>query len=126
MASLVALATTVDVDGLKLGLGGNSHGGLDLNAENNVTFVHSLSIDNSEFSARALTVSKQLLVYLLARHDNFGGFDADSWHFSSFLRFDKSWITGEPERTYILVLFVNFRLFLRLASSLVTSLLLSF
>ena len=32
--SLVALATTVDVDGLKLGLGGNSHGGLDLDAEN--------------------------------------------------------------------------------------------
>ena len=31
--NLVALATTVDVDGLKLGLGGNSHGGLDLNAE---------------------------------------------------------------------------------------------
>ena len=71
--------------------------------------------------------NNQVTVYLLARHDNFGGFDADSWHFSSFfLRFDKSWTTGEPERTYILVFFVYFCLFLRLASSLVTSLLLSF
>ena len=33
MSDLVALATTIDVDGLKLGLGGNSHGGLELNAE---------------------------------------------------------------------------------------------
>ena len=32
--NLVALATAINVDGLKLGLGGNSHGGLDLNAEN--------------------------------------------------------------------------------------------
>ena len=34
VTDLVALATTVDVDGLKLGLGGNSHGGLDLDAKN--------------------------------------------------------------------------------------------
>ena len=33
MSDLVALATTIDVDGLKLGLGGNSHGGFELNAE---------------------------------------------------------------------------------------------
>ena len=82
--NLVAFAATIDIDGLKLGLSGNSHGCLDLNAENNVTFVHSLSIDNSEISARALTVSKQLLVYLLARHDNFGGFYTDFWHFVLF------------------------------------------
>ena len=34
VADLVALATAVDVDGLKLGLGGDGHGGLDLDAEN--------------------------------------------------------------------------------------------
>ena len=33
MTNLVALATAVDVDGLKLGLGGDGHGGLDLDAE---------------------------------------------------------------------------------------------
>ena len=33
VTDLVALATTVDVDGLKLGLGGDGHGGLDLDAE---------------------------------------------------------------------------------------------
>ena len=38
MASLVALATAVDVDGLKLGLGGDGHGGLDLDAEKVVSF----------------------------------------------------------------------------------------
>ena len=33
LTNLVALAATIDVDGLKLGLGGNRHGGLELNAE---------------------------------------------------------------------------------------------
>ena len=34
LTNLVALAATINVDGLELGLGGNGHGGLDLNAEN--------------------------------------------------------------------------------------------
>ena len=31
--NLVALATAINVDGLELGLGGDGHGGLDLDAE---------------------------------------------------------------------------------------------
>ena len=72
VADLVALATAVDVDGLKLGLGGDGHGGLDLDAENFMIFL-------------ALSkVSLSFFMYLLSGHDNFWGFDADSWHFYCF------------------------------------------
>ena len=69
IVDLVALATAVDVDGLKLGLGGDGHGGLDLDAEN---FTISLAPSKVECS---------IFMYLLSGHDNFWGFDADSWHF---------------------------------------------
>ena len=78
MSDLVALATTIDVDGLKLGLGGNSHGGLELNAEITLLLL------------RSYYTAVLYFWYLLAGHNNFRGFDADSWHFMLFLRFDKS------------------------------------
>ena len=36
---LNALAATLDLDGVELGLGGDGHGGLDLNAENGYFLV---------------------------------------------------------------------------------------
>ena len=69
MSDLVALATTIDVDGLKLGLGGNSHGGFELNAE--IVLLLSSTI----------AVKATIFMYLLAGHNDLRGFDADSWHF---------------------------------------------
>ena len=67
--NLVALATAINVDGLKLGLGGNSHGGFELNAE----IVLLLS--------NITAVKATIFMYLLAGHNDLRGFDADSWHF---------------------------------------------
>ena len=64
---LVALATTVDVDGVKLGIGSDGETSVESDAENQLV------------SSRK-SLSKNTL-YLLARHNDFGRLDTESGHF---------------------------------------------
>ena len=64
---LVALAGTVDVDGVKLGIGSDGETSVESDAENQLVSSRKSHSKNS--------------LYLLARHNDFGRFDTESGHF---------------------------------------------